>query len=82
MNINTADLEELDKLPGIGPATAQKIIDYRDANGSFSQISEVDIWKVCGHRRKDKLADRFATNNDRLVSCVHGVFGIEFQHAP
>jgi competence protein ComEA len=46
VNINTATLEELDTLPGIGPTTAQKIIDYRTENGPFSAIE--DIMNVSG----------------------------------
>jgi competence protein ComEA len=41
VNINTASLEELDSLDGVGPSTAQKIVDYRTENGGFKTIDEI-----------------------------------------
>ncbi|MGB9723617.1 MAG: ComEA family DNA-binding protein, partial [Chloroflexia bacterium] len=41
VNINTAGLEELDRLPGIGPGYAQRIIEYRQAHGPFASIEEI-----------------------------------------
>lgn len=46
VNINTANAAQLTQLPGVGPAIAQKIIDYRTANGPFSSID--DLTKVPG----------------------------------
>lgn len=42
VHLNTATLEELDTLPGIGPITAQKILDYRAEHGAFSSVDELD----------------------------------------
>lgn len=53
ININTADITTLDLLPGIGPATAKKIIDYRIANGPFRNVT--DLLNVNGIGEK-KLA--------------------------
>ena len=41
VNLNTADAAALESLPGIGPALAQRIIDYRMANGPFQTTAEI-----------------------------------------
>lgn len=58
ININTASQEELTTLPGIGVAKAQKIIAYRQQNGSFSKIE--DIMKISGI--KEGLFNKISEN--------------------
>ena len=57
ININTADLEQLQRLPGIGEVLAQRIIAYRDKNGAFKSISELTNVEGIGLERLDKIMD-------------------------
>ncbi|MCE5286914.1 MAG: helix-hairpin-helix domain-containing protein [Pelosinus sp.] len=58
ININQADKDELDKLPGVGPAMAARIIEYREANGCFSAIEDLKKVKGMGEAKFKKLKDK------------------------
>ena len=60
VNINTADVEGLKKLKGIGPAMAQRIIDYREANGSFQAPEDIMQVKGIGKAKYAKLKEQIA----------------------
>ena len=51
ININTATAAQLDTLPGIGPVLAQRIIDYRQANGPFTSLSQLRLVEGIGEKR-------------------------------
>lgn len=58
ININTADKIELDKLPGVGPAMAEKIIKYRQENGVFKDIAELKKVRGIGEAKFNRLKDK------------------------
>ena len=60
VHLNTATLEQLDTLPGVGPVTAQKILDYRQKHGDFSSVDELDAVPGIGPARMDTLRDLVA----------------------
>ena len=60
VHLNTATLEQLDALPGVGPTTAQRILDYRQENGAFSSVDELDAVPGIGPARLEQLRELVA----------------------
>lgn len=57
VNINKATSEELQLIPGIGPSTAQKIIDYRQENGAFGKIEDLKNISGIGEKTFENMKD-------------------------
>ena len=57
ININTAAAEELTDLPGIGPALAQRIVDYREENGPFETPEDIMDVSGIGEKTYEKFKD-------------------------
>ncbi|MDA0174830.1 helix-hairpin-helix domain-containing protein [Solirubrobacter taibaiensis] len=57
VNLNTATLEQLETLDGVGPATALKIVEYREQHGGFKSVDELDQVAGIGEKRLAALRD-------------------------
>ncbi|MEZ0536146.1 helix-hairpin-helix domain-containing protein [Caldicellulosiruptoraceae bacterium PP1] len=62
ININTASKSDFEKLPGIGPAIAQKIIDYREKVGRFKSIDDIKNVSGIGEKKYDAIKDYIYCN--------------------
>ncbi len=62
INLNTASVEQLDKLPGIGPVLAQRIIEYRESNGDFKSIDDLQKVEGIGPKKFEQIKDRVTVN--------------------
>jgi len=58
VNLNTATVEQLQTLPGIGVATAQRILELRSKVGKFTKIEEILNVKGIGEKKFQKIKDR------------------------
>jgi competence protein ComEA len=57
VSLSSATIEELDELPGVGPITAQKIVDYRAEHGPFASVDDLDAVPGIGPTRIEQLRD-------------------------
>jgi competence protein ComEA len=65
VNINTATQSELEAVRGLGPAKAKAIIAYREANGGFKSLEELDHVKGFGKASVDKLKDELSVGAEK-----------------
>jgi competence protein ComEA len=64
-NLNTATVAQLDALPGVGKSTAQRIVEYRQKNGSFKKIEELMNVKGVGEKSFLKLKPLITVGGDK-----------------
>ncbi|RNC83415.1 MAG: helix-hairpin-helix domain-containing protein [Balneola sp.] len=64
INLNTATLQELESLPGIGKSYAQRIIEYRETNGPFTSVEELVNVKGIGDKTLEKIKPFLIIEND------------------
>jgi competence protein ComEA len=62
VNINTASLEELDKLPGVGPSTASKIVSFREKSGNFKKIEDIMNVPGIGESKFSEMKEFISVN--------------------
>lgn len=62
ININTAGIQELDAIPGVGEATANKILSYREENGNFRSIEEIKNVNGIGDKKYENMKESICVN--------------------
>jgi competence protein ComEA len=68
VNINTASSEQLQLLPRVGPALAERIIEFRDSNGPFSKPEEVVAVRGIGERSLEQLLPYVTVNGKTTLT--------------
>lgn len=62
IDLNSATVEQLDSLPGVGKVTAEKIVEYREKQGGFKSIDELKSIGGLGDKKIDKFRDKICIN--------------------
>ena len=62
VNVNTASVGELERLPGIGPSVAQRIVEHREKNGAFKAIEDLMLVRGVGEKTFERIQPYVATS--------------------
>ncbi len=65
VNLNTATVEDLTSLPGIGPSYAKRIVDYREKNGPFKRVEDLLNVQGIGEKTLEKIRDRVSLSSGK-----------------
>jgi competence protein ComEA len=68
VNINTATVEQLATLPGVGPALAQRIVDHRQKAGSFKSVQELMSIRGIGEKSFQKMEAHLTTGGEKTAA--------------
>lgn len=68
VNINEASVEQLALLPRVGPAVAQRIIDFREENGGFKSVEDLMLVRGIGEKTFERLAPYVAISGEMTLS--------------
>ncbi len=67
VNINTASSAELERLPGVGPSVAQRIVDHREKNGAFKGSEDLMLVRGIGQKTFDRIKPYVATSGQTTL---------------
>jgi len=68
VNVNTATVAELERLPGIGPALAARIVAHREKNGAFKQIDDLMLVQGIGEKSLERIKPYVALSGATTLS--------------
>jgi len=68
VNVNSASAAELERLPGVGPALAGRILEYRQKNGSFQKVEDLMLVRGIGEKSFERLKPYVAVSGETTLT--------------
>jgi comEA protein len=68
VNVNTASAAELERLPGVGPALAARIVEHREKNGAFQKVEDLLLVRGIGEKSLERMRPFLATSGATTLS--------------